>query len=138
MIAHPRFALWHSFGHEKLVATLVDTAGAVHRLGPVPHHDADRWDWLANLEHSHGLTLEMVVPDSVPPRDPFPRLALTRSMPVWCAPDALVRAIAQTAFARASPATLAAIAARLPASRHWRHLLRCVRNIDDSATAILF
>jgi hypothetical protein len=124
-------------GPKGLRAALIDTEG---RRLPVPApqgDDSDRYDWLARLHAEVGLHVELVLTDSLARTDPLGRLALTRKMLLWLAPDQLLMAISTVALASARPADAAAILARLPACPAWRPHLRRVRSLDDPRQLLL-
>lgn len=120
-----RFGLWPT--HRHLVAVGLDARGSQGRpLWARRSEDARRamLDFFASL-----VELEIVVAQSLLDSDlPLAVLAAVLRAPtriVWVAPDPLAEAIAKAAgSARASPARLAAILARLPSIPRLRPELR--------------
>jgi hypothetical protein len=121
-----RCGIWSGSGG--LVAALINTEG---RRVPyrVPGGDEARWDWLHHLQGEQGLDLELVLPESLGRTDPIGQLALAREIPLWLAPDGLVKAIRDAA--RLNGLAAAAMLARLPACKAWRYHLRRVVALRD-------
>lgn len=120
-----RFGLWPTPRH--LVAVALDGGGRLSRpLLARRSEEARRamLDFFASLAELE-IVLAHSVLDSDLPIETLDAILRRPTRTVWVAPDPLAEAIAKAAgSARASPARLAAILARLPSIPRLRHELR--------------
>jgi hypothetical protein len=129
--------LWSA--RRRLVAVVMDDEGRASPAIVVAPNDDARWGLLERLDAVHGLDCQLILPEELAKADSIARLAITRGIVVWVAPQRLVEAIrAAAALATGPPARTAAMIGRLPLVPSWRGHLRRLGQQHDRRQLPLF